>query len=141
MNGKPHIDQIVPRAAIAGGEMQIRGRDFCCDGQQRPKVTFAGVEANLLVSSDRYLVACVPEGATSGDVMVGTPKNRSNPVPVEIGVVIADNLHPVPNPALASTTANLECVMRLPVETKSLSVGTFASKCGQSSKKITCGVG
>ncbi len=100
MNGKPHIDQIVPRAAIAGGEIQIRGRDFCSDGQQRPSVTFAGVEANLLVSSDRYLVACVPEGATSGDLTVGTPKDRSDPVPVEIGVAIADNLHPVANPAL-----------------------------------------
>ena len=100
MDSKPHIDQIVPRAAIAGGEMQIRGRDFCCDGQQRPEVTFAGVEANLLVSSDRYLVARVPEGATSGDVAVGTPKNRSNPVPVEIGASIAENLHPVANPAL-----------------------------------------
>ena len=100
MNGKPHIEQIFPRAAIAGGEMQIRGHGFCCDGQQRPEVTFSGVEANLLVSSDRYLVAHVPEGATSGDVTVGTPKDRSNPVPVEIGVTIADNLHPVANPAL-----------------------------------------
>ena len=101
MNGKPHIEQIFPLTAIAGGEMQIRGHGFCCDGQQRPEVTFAGVEANLLVSSDRYLVACVPEGATSGDVTVGTPKkDRSNPYPVEIGVAIADNLHQVANPAL-----------------------------------------
>ena len=100
MNGKPHIEQIFPRAAIPGGEMQIRGHDFCCDGQQRPEVTFAGVQANLLVSSDRYLVACVPEGATSGNVTVATLKGRSDPYPVEIGVAIAGNLHPVANPAL-----------------------------------------
>lgn len=97
---KPHIEQILPGAAIAGGEIQIRGQGFCCDGQRRPQVKFGGVEATLLVSSDQYLVARVPAGAVSGEIVVANDKHSSNPAPVEIGVVIAENMHPVANPAI-----------------------------------------
>ena len=100
MNGKPHIDQIFPQAAITGGEVQIRGAGFCEDGHRRPLVKFGGLEASLLVSSDRYLVARVPEGAVSCDVVVDNDRKRSNPYPVEIGVAIADNMHPVANPVI-----------------------------------------
>ncbi|MBI3895227.1 MAG: gluconolaconase [Acidobacteria bacterium] len=102
MNGKPHIEQILPKAAIVGGEVQIRGKSFCSDGCQRPQVKFGGLEANLLVSSNHYLVARVPEGAVSCDVMVGNGKRSSNPIPMEIAVAIAENMHPVANPAIDS---------------------------------------
>lgn len=100
MDGKPHIEHVAPRAAIVGGELLIRGSGFCSDCQARPQVRFGGLEANLLVSSDRYLVARVPEGAVSCDVMVGDGKDSSNSCAVEIGVAIADNMHPVANPAI-----------------------------------------
>ncbi len=100
MSDRPHIEQIFPEAAIAGGEIQIRGNGFCFDGSLRPRVKFGGVDANLVVSSDRYLVARVPEGAVSCDITVGNPDNWSNPAPVEIVVAIADNMHPVANPAI-----------------------------------------
>lgn len=101
MDDRPHIEQIFPAAAIAGGEIQIRGNGFCCNGNNlRPQVKFGGVQATLVVSSDRYVVARVPDGAVSCEVTVGNRDSWSNPVPVEIGVVIADNMHPVANPAL-----------------------------------------
>lgn len=103
MSSKPHIDSIFPPAAIAGGEVQIRGSGFCADGNRRPHVRFGGIETTLLVSSDQYLVARVPEGAVSSDVTVGTSHESSNPCPVEIGVTIAENLHPVANPAVDKT--------------------------------------
>jgi sugar lactone lactonase YvrE len=46
------------------------------------------------------VVARVPDGAVSSEVTVGAPDMWSNPVPVEIGVVIADNMNPVANPAV-----------------------------------------
>jgi sugar lactone lactonase YvrE len=46
------------------------------------------------------LVVRVPSGAASGSVVVSTNGHRSNPHAVKIGVPIADNLHPVANPAL-----------------------------------------
>lgn len=100
MNDKPQIEKVAPGAAIAGGEIQIRGSGFCSDGQVRPQVRFGGLEASLLVSSDRYLVARVPDGAVSCDVVVGNGKQSSNACAVEVGVPIADNMHPVANPAI-----------------------------------------
>ena len=100
MNGSPHIESVAPRSAIVGGELQIRGAGFCSDGQARAQVRFGGLDASLLVSSDRYLIARVPEGAVSCDVIVGSADQASNSCAVEIGVAIADNMHPVANPAI-----------------------------------------
>ncbi len=100
MNDKPHIEQVFPASAIAGGELQIRGEGFCYNGAERPRVRFGGVEASLVVGSDRYVVARVPEGAISCEVTVGGSDHWSNSAPVEIGLVIAENMHPVANPAI-----------------------------------------
>jgi sugar lactone lactonase YvrE len=54
----------------------------------------------LLVSSDRFLVARVPEGAVSCEITVDNRQQASNSIPIEIGVPIADNMHPVANPAI-----------------------------------------
>ena len=99
-NGKPHIDDVSPRAAIAGGEMQIRGEGFSPNGHNRPRVRFGGLDGNLLISSDRYLVARVPEGAVSCELTVDNQQHPSNAIPVEVGVSIAENMHPVANPAI-----------------------------------------
>ena len=99
MNVKPHIEKISPKSAIPGGEIQIRGAGFCC-GLERPLVRIGAAEAPLVVSSDRYLVARVPEDAVSSELTIGDSENRSNAVPVEVGAAIADNVHPVANPAI-----------------------------------------
>ncbi|MBI3933075.1 MAG: hypothetical protein HY316_00175, partial [Acidobacteria bacterium] len=95
MDGKPHIDDVGPRAAIAGGELQIRGQGFCPNGHSRPRVKFGGLEGSLLVCSDQFLVARVPEGAVSSELTVDNHQQSSNPIPVEVGVAIAENMHPV----------------------------------------------
>jgi sugar lactone lactonase YvrE len=52
------------------------------------------------MSSDDFLVARVPHGASSGPVVVSTNGHASNPHQVEVAAPIAENLHPVTNPAL-----------------------------------------
>jgi sugar lactone lactonase YvrE len=47
-------------------------------------------------------VVRVPEGVSSGDVTVDTGAAVSAPASVAVGVTVADNLHPVANPALDS---------------------------------------
>ena len=54
----------------------------------------------MVVSSDDFLVARVPEGATSGPVVVSTNGHVSNPHRSRSPSPIAENLHPVTNPAL-----------------------------------------
>jgi sugar lactone lactonase YvrE len=100
VNGRPHIEAVHPGAALPGGEIRITGKGLRPPELRRPRVRFGEVEGAVLISSDDFLVARVPEGATSGPVVVSTNGNASNPHQVKVGVPIADNVHPVSNPAL-----------------------------------------
>ena len=100
VNGKPQIEAITPEFALPGGEVRIIGRSLCPPEYRRPSVRFGEVEGSVLVSSDEFVVARVPEGAVSGPVVVGTNGHLSNPHAIRVAVPIADNLHPVTNPAL-----------------------------------------
>jgi sugar lactone lactonase YvrE len=98
--GKPSIEQVTPRAAIAGGEITLRGTGFSENGRTRPLVRFGDQPASLLLSSPRRLVVRVPEGATAGELTVDTGKAVSATVTVTVGITLAENLHPVANPAV-----------------------------------------
>jgi sugar lactone lactonase YvrE len=99
-NGIPRIDRVVPAAAIPGGEIVIHGSGFASLAHPRPVVLFGEVEAGLALASEHRLIARVPEGASGGMVRVASAANESQPHPVSIGVQIADNLHPIANPAV-----------------------------------------
>jgi hypothetical protein len=101
-NGIPRIDTVAPAAAIAGGEIVIHGSGFASRAHPRPVVRFGEMEAGLALASENRLIARVPEGATGGVVRVFSAANESQPHPVSIGVQIADNLHPIANPAVDS---------------------------------------
>jgi hypothetical protein len=100
VNGGPHIEAVAPACALAGGEIRITGSGLRPQELRRPKVQFGKVEGSVVVSSDGFVVARVPEGATSGPVVVATNGNVSNAHTVKVAVPIAENLHPVTNPAL-----------------------------------------
>ena len=100
VNGAPHIEAVAPAFALTGGEVRITGSGLRPQELRRPKVQFGEVEGSVVVSSDGFLVARVPEGATSGPVVVATNGHVSNPQTVKVAVPIAENLHPVTNPAL-----------------------------------------
>jgi sugar lactone lactonase YvrE len=99
-NGIPRIDRVTPAAAIPGGEIVIHGSGFASRAHPRPVVRFGEVEAGLALASENRLIARVPEGASGGVVRVASAANESQPHPVSIGVQIADNLHPIANPAV-----------------------------------------
>jgi hypothetical protein len=99
-NGIPHIERVAPTAAIPGGEITIHGKGFASRVQARPVVRFGEAEASLALTSENRLIARVPEGASGGVVCVAMAGHESQPHPVHIGLQIADNLHPVANPAV-----------------------------------------
>jgi sugar lactone lactonase YvrE len=99
---KPRIERISPPAAIAGGEVTIYGRGFRAANRHGPQVRFGERVADLVVAADDFVVASVPEGAAANTVSVVTADGASGAVPVEIGTLVADNLHPVANPAIDS---------------------------------------
>ena len=100
VNGKPHIEAVAPSFALPGGEVRIIGRALRPPEFRRPSVRFGEVEGAVLISSDDFLVARVPENAVSGPIVVGTNGNVSNAHSIKVAVAVADNLHPVTNPAL-----------------------------------------
>ena len=99
-NGTPHIDSVAPTAALAGGEVRIAGSGLRPPQLARPKVRFGDFEGAVIVSSDGFVVTRVPEGATTGPVVVATNGHVSNSQNVRVAVPIAENLHPVTSPAL-----------------------------------------
>jgi hypothetical protein len=102
VNGKPHIEAVAPSFALPGGEVRIMGKSLRPTELRRPSVHFGEIEGSVLISSDDFLVARVPEGVSSGPVVVNTNggANVSNSHPLKVAVPVADNLHPVTNPAL-----------------------------------------
>jgi hypothetical protein len=105
VNGKPHIEAVTPSSALPGGEVRIVGKSLRPHELRRPSVRFGEIEGAVLISSDDFLVARVPEQAASGPVTVSTNGTGahgqvSNAHAINVAVTVADNLHPVTNPAL-----------------------------------------
>jgi sugar lactone lactonase YvrE len=97
---RPHIASVIPRAAIPGGEISILGSGLAEDGRRRPLVRFGDQPGSLLLSSPSRLVVRVPDDVVSENLTVDTGSAVSAPASVVVGVTIAENLHPVANPAL-----------------------------------------
>lgn len=100
MKGRPRLDSVTPRAALPGGEVRFLGAGLLPEGLVRPVVQFGKTSASVVIGSDDFVVARVPEGAASGPVVVATNGHISNPLDVRIASPIADELHPVANPAI-----------------------------------------
>jgi len=99
-DSRPQIAQVTPPAAIAGGELQIRGKGFA--RADRPRVTIGEIGAPVIIGSDSFIIARVPEGATAGELTIGNGEQISESWACDIGVLVAESLHPVANPAVDS---------------------------------------
>jgi len=100
VNGRPHIEAVAPSAALPGGEVRILGSGLRAQELKRPRVRFGEVEGSVVISADDFVIARVPPGASSGPVVVSTNGSSSNPQQIRVATTIAENLHPVTNPAL-----------------------------------------
>jgi sugar lactone lactonase YvrE len=100
VNGNPQIEGVHPSAALPGGEVRITGTSLRPADLRRPRVRFGELEGAVVISSDDFLVARVPTGASSGPVVVSTNGHTSNPHEITVATPIAENLHPVTNPGV-----------------------------------------
>lgn len=105
-DARPQILEVSPVAAIPGGEFQIRGKGLA--GLERPHVRFGRTPAPVVIGSDSFVVARVPEGASGGEIALAHNSGLGESIAqwatwnCQIGVQIADNVHPVANPAIDS---------------------------------------
>ena len=97
------IKNVVPKAALPGGEVVIEysGRELA--GTSQPEVRFGDFSAQVTMASSAQIVAKVPEPSAelgTSELVVATNGDTSVPFPYEIGKKVAANLHPVANPAI-----------------------------------------
>jgi DNA-binding beta-propeller fold protein YncE len=100
VNGQPHIDSIEPAAGLPGGEVRILGSGLNPQGLRRPRVRFGDIDGAVVVSTHKFVIARVPDGAQSGPLSLTINEETSNTQEFRVGSTIAENLHPVTNPAL-----------------------------------------
>ena len=101
-NSKPRIDSVWPPAAIPGGQLEVCGSGMAKRSGEQPEVRLGGVAGRIIVCSEQRLVVKVPEDASNGDVAIRAGDARSQPSQFSLGKLLADDMHPVANPAIDS---------------------------------------
>ncbi len=99
-DGNPYIEAIEPSAALPGGEVRIQGKALKPPQLERPEVNFSGVRGSIVIGSEEFIIARVPHKAPSGQVTIRTNGHVSNSREISIAQPLAENLHPVSNPAV-----------------------------------------
>ena len=92
----PTLTAIHPAAALPGGEVELLGADL------GPELTaeIAGVAAQVTMARPTRAIIRVPEGTLPGDLIVSRDGVESNRLTMNVAVAMAENLHPVANPAV-----------------------------------------
>lgn len=98
---QPNIAQVDPIAGVEGGEIVLRCDGFEPGSWNEFDVTFDGATARPESVSGERVVAIVPSGP-SGEVRlrVSSGGETSESVPFFLAEKLAENLHPVANPAI-----------------------------------------
>jgi len=97
------IKNVMPKAALPGGEVVIEYSGTELVGTTRPEVRFGEFNAQITVASNDHIIAKVPDSSAdvgTSELVIATNGDTSRPFPYEIGKKLASNLHPVANPAI-----------------------------------------
>lgn len=100
-NGRPVLSKVEPQFALPGGELRITGAGLM-PAEERPIVRIGEDPANIILGSNTLVIAKVPEDATEGPLTLSNSAGTSEPADLRVAVSIAENLHPVANPAVDS---------------------------------------
>lgn len=85
---------------MPGGEIEIHGLHLEPVSSRLPHATIGDTYASVTMSRPDRATVLVPEGSISGDLLLHRGGEISNPLFVRIAVPMAENLHPVANPAV-----------------------------------------
>jgi len=97
----PRIDDILPAAALPGGEVELTGANLGPIGSSLPTVLIDGFPAHVTMSRPTRLTVRVPEPAATSMVEVRNPAGPSNTAPLRVARELSDGLHPVTSPAVS----------------------------------------
>jgi sugar lactone lactonase YvrE len=96
----PHLDRVTPAAVMPGGEIDVHGSHLAPQNAQIPHATVGDISAPVLLSRPTRATIQIPEGTITGDLVLHRSGQASNPLNLRVAVPMAENLHPVANPAV-----------------------------------------
>lgn len=101
MNKAAEILRIDPQFGLAGGEISIDCAHFDTSNPTLCSVWFGNERAPIVALSAKRVLAVVPEGKLAGrvDVRLDCAGVKTEPASITIGRRLAEDLHPVANPA------------------------------------------
>jgi streptogramin lyase len=88
---------------MPGGDVDLHGTHLDPAGKCIPHATIGDVFAPVSLSRPSRATVRIPEGSISGDLVLHRNGELSNPVTLRVAVPMAENLHPVANPAVDAT--------------------------------------
>ena len=91
----PIVTTIRPQAALPNGELHLTGSNL----GPGLRASISGVETEVILARPTRATLKIAEGTLPGDLIVAQSSSRSEPLQVRIAVPMAENLHPVGNPA------------------------------------------
>jgi len=95
----PVIHSVEPSFALPGGEIILHGRSLLASLAEPTQVLFGEAVATIVFASATQLTVLVPESAQGEAITVTTPRGSTS-VPFTLAGLLAENLHPVANPAV-----------------------------------------
>lgn len=100
---EPVIESLTPGAGIEGGEIVINCNNFVFSTYDQARVNFGSIDSRLISASATRVIAPVPPSVLvgGGEIRVTLESNgeASKSHSFIIGYKLAENLHPVANPA------------------------------------------
>lgn len=85
---------------MPGGQIDVRGTLLDPHSSHVPTAAVGDTPTPVTLSRPTRATVSIPEGTISGDLVLHRNSRASNPVEVRIAVPMAENLHPVANPAV-----------------------------------------
>lgn len=96
----PRIEDVLPAAALPGGDVELIGANLGPNGYTIPTVTVDGESAQVRMSRSARLTFQVPDLAATGLVEVHTAHGAAS-VPLRVARELSNGLHPVTSPAVS----------------------------------------
>jgi sugar lactone lactonase YvrE len=85
---------------MPGGEIEVHGTNLGPHHADLPRVTIGDTPAALSLSRSTRALVRIPDGSISGDLILHRNGVSSNALYARVAVPMAENLHPVANPAV-----------------------------------------
>src|SRR5262249_34781917 len=95
------IKSVVPGAGVDGGDVVIDCAGYVTSDYSACKVMFGVQRGRLVSASPTRVIVAVPDygiGARAEELRITSATTESS-VPFKLGAKLAENLHPVANPA------------------------------------------